>query len=61
MEHAFALACLWGLGALAVLSFFSWLFTKIPNPFDELDDDDIKEIEDAGKNILDISGNDMFK
>lgn len=56
MEHGLMLALLWGGGTLVVLYLIRFIFTLIPNPFDELDDEDIKEIDEMGKNITDLGG-----
>lgn len=55
MGHELTLALLWGAGTLVVLCLLKFIFTLIPNPFDELDEEDIKEMEEAGKSLADIS------
>ncbi|MCK9532747.1 MAG: hypothetical protein M0R77_19870 [Gammaproteobacteria bacterium] len=56
MEHWLAVTLLWGGGTLIVLCLLKLLFSLMSNPFDDLDDEDLKEIDEAGKNLTDLGG-----
>lgn len=62
MEHGLILALAWGGGTLIVLTLIRLVFSLMSNPFDELDEEEIKEFDEAGSNISNLGGNiDLFK
>lgn len=57
LEHLIFLCAVSGAGTLLVCLLFYFLFKLIKNPFDELGDEDIQEIDDMKSTLIDISGN----
>lgn len=56
------LALAWAGGTLLVLTLIRLIFSLMSNPFDELDEEEIKEFDEAGSNISNLGGNiDLFK
>lgn len=57
LEHILFLIAIWGGGTLLICTILYWIFKHFQNPFDELDDEDLKDIDEVGKTVSDLAGN----
>lgn len=59
LEHYIILAVITGLVTLGFCTLLWWIFRKVDNPFDNLDDEDIKDLDSISENLSNYSGNNL--
>lgn len=57
MSNLVIISVLAGVGTLLLCLLGSYLFKKFGNPFDSLGEEDLAEIEEMKKTLIDASGN----
>lgn len=57
LEHILIQIAVWGGGTFLVCLAGYWCFKWFQNPFDELDEEEIKEFDELGKTLTDLTGN----
>lgn len=57
MSNLVIISVLAGVGTLLLCLLGSYLFKKFGNPFDSLSEEDLAEIEEMKKTLIDASGN----
>lgn len=59
LEHYLLLGLLAGVGALFICSIVYWIFKRFENPFDNLDESDLSDLDKIGSSLSNFGGDNM--